>query len=319
MDREVFVELERRCTLRCRYCFAWQGGDGANPFTAEEGLARLFAFLAGLRHLGFGTLALTGGEPTMHPHLTQVVRAGCYLGFHTTMLTNGIGLDRSQADALAEAGLTEAFVSLDAVFDHVNRELRSASAPVLWAIHHLRAAGVPVEISCVLTRVNLATVPALLDLARAEGCQVSANPVHLPPGHPERARLGLDDLPPAERDLLHRVLTDLAAFDPERAAYYRFVADRYLEGRAYAKPNGCEFGSRALVVRMEGDVFPCFHRADGYGNLLREDVRAVLSRVGAGRRKEDFGGCFGEHCYSLQADLPRLTAELQPAPARGPC
>lgn len=312
MNKIVYIEVERRCNLRCRYCMAWKSAAAApNPLADRAGLARLAAFLARLEERGYRTLALTGGEPTLYPLLLDLVALGRRLGLRPTLMTNGIGVDAALAARLAKAGCSEVFVSLDALSEPVNRALRSAAAPVLQAIAALHAAGLPVDITCVLSRQNLAVAPGLLQLARRLGCQLSVSPVYVPPADPDYARLSLGNLSQQQRRQLADLLQSLSDYDPDRAPYYRFIAACYVHGHEYAAPAGCNIAQDTLVVRMEGDVFYCFHRGDRYGNLLSGDLAALLARIDAGPPPQGLGQCFGEHCYSLHADNRDLPAAVR--------
>jgi cyclic pyranopterin phosphate synthase len=110
--RYLRVSLTDHCNLRCIYCMP---EDMTFRPTAEMMqddeilvLTRLFA------ELGFDKIRLTGGEPTVRPHLTEIVRgiAGTPGVKTVTMTTNGILLARL-ASPLAAAGLKRVNVSLD--------------------------------------------------------------------------------------------------------------------------------------------------------------------------------------------------------------
>lgn len=106
------ISLTDRCNFRCTYCMP----EGLNLHRPEEMmtddeiilLTRLFA------GLGFDKIRLTGGEPTLRPHLVGLVqRITGVEGIRTlTMTTNGVLL-RSLAQPLAEAGLQRVNISLD--------------------------------------------------------------------------------------------------------------------------------------------------------------------------------------------------------------
>ena len=107
------IAVTDRCNLRCIYCMPEEG----IPFTprdrslrAEE-ILRIVRVAAGL---GVKKIRLTGGEPTLHPEITQLVRGAARTpGIRSVHLTtNGLLLE-GLAAPLRDAGLHGLNVSLD--------------------------------------------------------------------------------------------------------------------------------------------------------------------------------------------------------------
>ena len=73
------------CNFRCPYCHnAELLGDAAPIMTVEE----LLAFLGKRRGILDG-VCITGGEPTLHPGLAELIRYVRDLGFSVKLDTNG--------------------------------------------------------------------------------------------------------------------------------------------------------------------------------------------------------------------------------------
>gem|GEM_PF-6135726 len=110
--RYLRISLTDRCNLRCVYCMPEQMVflPREELLTDDEliRLARLFA------ELGFDKIRLTGGEPTVRPHLVELVaRMAALPGIREiSMTTNGLRL-KALAEPLARAGLKRVNVSLD--------------------------------------------------------------------------------------------------------------------------------------------------------------------------------------------------------------
>lgn len=148
--------------------------DNACVFCAQHGLAQVAptrgALVERLRALreAHDEVTFTGGEPDLFAGLAELVREARSLGFKRVGLqTNGRRL-RDTARALADAGLTDAHLSLHgsapALHDHhtgVEGSLRESLA----GASALRAAGVTLVATTVLTRSNfrsLGEMPAWL-------------------------------------------------------------------------------------------------------------------------------------------------------------
>jgi cyclic pyranopterin phosphate synthase len=115
--RDLRISVTDRCNFRCVYCMPeegmqWLARDTILSLEEIERLARVAV------SLGVNEIRLTGGEPTLRPGLTDLIRQLATLdGLHSLSLTtNGFLLDRL-AGPLAEAGLTRINVSLDTL-DH---------------------------------------------------------------------------------------------------------------------------------------------------------------------------------------------------------
>lgn len=119
----VLLEVTRRCNLRCRFCFADGGVEGADP-TLES---LQFAIRDIVAQRGHPLLQLSGGEPTLREDLPELVRyakeAGCS---YVQLNTNGLRLarDPDYAKALAEAGLDIVFLQFDGTGDKIYEFLR---------------------------------------------------------------------------------------------------------------------------------------------------------------------------------------------------
>ena len=104
------VVVTRRCNLKCGYCTEYDRTSDPVPY---EELASRLAKLAELRAWA---VCLTGGEPTMHPRLPDLVAEMKRLGFkRRMMITNGWRLTPALIDALNGAGLTDMQISVDGV------------------------------------------------------------------------------------------------------------------------------------------------------------------------------------------------------------
>ena len=89
------VVVTRRCNLKCGYCTEYDRTSDPVPY---EELALRLAKLAELRAWA---VCLTGGEPTMHPRLPDLVAETRRLGFkRRMMITNGWRLTPALIEAL---------------------------------------------------------------------------------------------------------------------------------------------------------------------------------------------------------------------------
>lgn len=86
------VSVTHSCQLHCQFCHRegiaqhWQPIHMPVPFFHR--LAQAYASLGGLY------LEITGGEPTLHPHIGQLVEIAAHAGCRVILCTNGLRMDR---------------------------------------------------------------------------------------------------------------------------------------------------------------------------------------------------------------------------------
>jgi cyclic pyranopterin phosphate synthase len=177
--RDLRVSVTDRCNLRCPYCMPREVFGAGFEFLAREQLlsfeeiARVVALFA---RAGVAKVRLTGGEPLLRRGLERLVEmVAAVEGVQEVALTtNGLLLTPDRARRLADAGLTRATISLDALDAGVLRAMSGAAvapARALAAIDAADAAGLrPVKVNMVVRRgVNEHCVTAMAGHFRGSG------------------------------------------------------------------------------------------------------------------------------------------------------
>ena len=95
------------CDFRCPYCHNYELIDGSAPPIMDE--EELFSFLSKRKGLLDG-VAITGGEPTLHKELPDLLRRIRELGFLTKLDTNGYHPD--VLSKILQEGLAD-YVAMD--------------------------------------------------------------------------------------------------------------------------------------------------------------------------------------------------------------
>ena len=148
------ISLTDKCNLRCVYCMAEDMVFRPNrELTQPDELRMLVNVFA---DLGFKKFRLTGGEPTVHPHIVEI----CDFIAHTpgvnslSMTTNAVLL-KELAQPLANAGLQRVNISIDTL-DPVRfkKITRWGSLDQVWeGIEAAERAGLtPVKLNAVVVR-----------------------------------------------------------------------------------------------------------------------------------------------------------------------
>jgi uncharacterized radical SAM superfamily Fe-S cluster-containing enzyme len=117
------VVVTNRCHLSCWYCFfyAKEGESIYEPSLAE--LNKIFLNLRSQKPIPANALQITGGEPTMHPKIVEIVELAKKAGFDQIQLnTTGINLANNPelAMKLRYAGVSTLYMSYDGVSKRAN-------------------------------------------------------------------------------------------------------------------------------------------------------------------------------------------------------
>ncbi|UWX58295.1 GTP 3',8-cyclase MoaA [Chlorobaculum sp. MV4-Y] len=163
------IAVTSACNLRCAYCLRDEAGAPQKTQQLDMNEAwRLIRVLAGM---GVRKIRFTGGEPLLHPGITELVKlAKSAPGIETVKITtNGVLLDR-QLDALVEAGLDGVNLSLDTLdrekFISITR--RDRFEQVSQALDRLiTTPGLAIKLNTLLLRgINSDEIPAFVELTR---------------------------------------------------------------------------------------------------------------------------------------------------------
>jgi 7,8-dihydro-6-hydroxymethylpterin dimethyltransferase len=151
------IEINTRCNLDCPICFAASGtGHAADGFSLslEQVESMLDAFVAAEGEPE--ALQISGGEPSIHPQVLDMLAAARRRGIKLVMLnTNGIRLARDPrfAPALAELGI-HVYLQFDGFDDatHLAIRGRRLQEDRLRALKRCAEAGVSVSLAAAVER-----------------------------------------------------------------------------------------------------------------------------------------------------------------------
>ncbi|HZS53004.1 MAG TPA: radical SAM protein [Bryobacteraceae bacterium] len=99
----------RRCNLACTYCNEFD--KDSPPVPTEVMLRRIDK----LGELGTSIITFSGGEPTLHPHLDELIARARKRDAIATIITNGYLLTPDRIKRLNKAGLDYLQISIDNV------------------------------------------------------------------------------------------------------------------------------------------------------------------------------------------------------------
>lgn len=297
MNRPYLVfEITQRCNLGCLYCYnVWkQRGDYPQGELTLPDMMRLFEKL--LSEVSPAGVALTGGEPLLHPAIIGISSFLAGEGIPVSVVTNGVLLDEDMAGRLTDAGVGHFEISIPGLDDDVYRGItgcdkaRAARNALLMA----RRSGAKLTVSTVLTGLNCAETGDIVCLA----CAFSADGIVLnrfvPGGEGLRH---LSELLPTKKELetaLSAACSGSAGHGIPVIAAVPFEACLYELDRYRDISFGtCACGREKWVVDPLGNLRTCEQNPVILGSLFEKCFQELTNSLPADRfRKDNLGsGC----------------------------
>ena len=158
---EIQLDITQACTERCRHCYVPEYNPIFLPYD------KICEVLDEFRELGGIHVALSGGECMMHKDIIKIIRAIRERDCTVSCLSNLTVCSDEILNALVEADGTvqvSLYSMSPAVHDEVTRR-KGSWIETMNAIMRLRAAHIPVRISCPCLRINYKDYPSVLKFA----------------------------------------------------------------------------------------------------------------------------------------------------------
>jgi radical SAM protein with 4Fe4S-binding SPASM domain len=167
------VEVTNACNFNCKWCYA---NNGYKTKIKREHMpkSRLDRLLKILSKSGIRQITLSGGEPTVYPHLKHAVKKAKELGFVVHMNTNGFLLTRKLAKELAGLGLSQVQINIDSIKGENHDSVRGRKGSfrrAIQALKNAKAAGMTCVSQTVLTKDNENEIVEIFKFARSHGIQ----------------------------------------------------------------------------------------------------------------------------------------------------
>lgn len=257
----LLIDPTARCNYHCKGC--WAGAYGRIDMPPE-----LFdRILTEAKELGIYFIVVSGGEPTIYPHLIDTFKKHPDVAF--MMYTNGsIIAQKDYAKKIAEVGNAVPCFSVEG-FEEKTDERRGPGAwdRVMRAMNNMKELGVPFGYSVTETRYNVAEVLGneFVDFMVEKGAKIAWYFQYIPIGDKPYLDMMLS---PEQRlyslDRIHYI----RSHDP------LFAADFWNDG---PYTGGCLAGGRRyLHITADGGIEPCAFIHLSQGNIKNMSLKEAL-------------------------------------------
>ena len=175
--KQIHLSVTDRCFLPCLHCDIWK--NEATDLPTEvwiESLDRLAHWI------GPAAVNFVGGEPLLRKDLEQLMAHAVRLGNEVTFNTTAWLVTDKRAQAIADAGVSIAYVSMDGftaeTVDHSRgREGSHRKCHEAFALFDA-VKGPRVVVTCILNGSNAHEIPQLLEFVRSRGYQLVLQPLY---------------------------------------------------------------------------------------------------------------------------------------------
>ena len=250
------------CNFRCQHCY--QRAD--KPLASELSLEEKLSLVDQLDRAGVAAVAISGGEPTIHPHFLRIVRELSSRGIHTSVATNGWTFARrEELEKAVKAGIRYVEVSVDSAKPEKHDRFRGIPGAWEHAVKALENAvelGVSHGMATIMDKETYEEIDEILDLAESIGVRRVIFFNLVPTGRAED--MTKVDLSPEEREEFMKEV-------------YRQMKKRKLEILTTAP----QYARVTLLMSMGRNVTPA-HFYIGENNSVKT-LAEFIGGCGAGR------------------------------------
>lgn len=267
---KLIFELTDLCNFSCVHCFRTEA-KGAPRYLDKTVIDRVLDQAAAYN--GLDLVALTGGEPTLHPEFVDIVATIANRGHDLTFISNASRIDATLDAILPYLGAVRSVAfSLDGgdatTHDQIRRRPGSFRQ-VVGAITRCRNEGLEVHVNSVVTRANADELEAIVALAARLGCR-AVGFAHCQPT-PEAVATGLV-MDAGER---RRAEADIAALDDLFRIEVVVAGDHFTESPLHQCP---QLRMEELNIDYRGRLTACCMLSGFRDGVADTDVLADLGR-----------------------------------------
>ncbi|MCL5291625.1 MAG: heme b synthase [Actinobacteria bacterium] len=294
--RMIAWEITRSCNLACVHCRA---SALHGPYPGELSTERCFEIIDDIASFANPIIILTGGEPLERRDFFEIATYGRGRGLRMVVGTNATLMTSEIAKQLKSVGIPRISVSIDFPTAELHDKFRGvpgAFDSAVAGIKTAQAAGIEIQINSTITKLNVAYLDDLLQLAKELGA-VAFHPFLLVPTGRGK-ELEEQELPPEEYERTLNWVYDKQKevkgifFKPTDAPhYFRIMRQRAKEEGApgaatmSAHPHaargletmtrGCLGGISFCFISHVGQVQPCGYFDVAAGNVKESSFREV--------------------------------------------
>jgi len=320
--RLVAFEITRRCRYNCKHCRANAGYSNNEKDLTTEQCKKIIASVA---QFSKPICILTGGEPMERSDIYEIINYAGGQGLQVVMATCGYLLDDKSVAKLKESGLSALSFSLDGATAETHDRFRQADGAfdlVIKGAKTAKQAGIRFQINTAVSKINVAEINAVAELAEKLGAYCFDAFILVPTGRGQK--LTAEILEPAEYEKMLKQMLELKLKSPIEirvtcGPQFARVCRQIKTNRPITVSHGCMAGRGFGFISYRGNVQTCGFLNVSAGNLIEnkfdfakiwlesaflKKIRSLASYKGNCGACEFVGCCGGcrARAYTLSGD-----------------
>jgi MoaA/NifB/PqqE/SkfB family radical SAM enzyme len=306
----IYMELTRKCNLRCMLCYNAAG----RPLPNEMTIAQIKAMVDVMDKIGVFEARLTGGEPTQREDFLEILDYVLTKSFYVSLATNAIW-DKGLTQEICRRKIDDVIVSLEGS-QEINDKFRIGGnfRTTLKSIQSLKANGKKVRINSVISCLNWRHVEPLFKLCDKYDLLL-IDFIHPRPFGRGETQKAKEMMLSAEETLEFNLLVrDLRKKYPKVNVVMDF--DLFREDEISLHPiapriKACPAGREFAFVSPQGYVFPCgvapVHDISAMtnaekklfiaGNILEKNLLEIWHQSSIWEAFRDLEKCKPKQCF----------------------
>jgi MoaA/NifB/PqqE/SkfB family radical SAM enzyme len=199
ITRRGVLWLGQTCNLDCYFCYFRDKIDNKehpeHPFMSLEKAKEICHTLR--YTYANRAVDIQGGEPTIYPHIFELISYCKEIGLEPTLITNAIVLaDFEMAKKFKDAGVKDFLVSIHAIGETYDRivGLKNGSVKQMKALYNLQKLEIPFRLNCTMTKEAGNQLEDIATLAIETGARV-VNFIAFNPFADQQGKRNLIDVP----------------------------------------------------------------------------------------------------------------------------
>ena len=303
------IEFSRMCNFRCSYCYV----PTKSQLNNELSRAEIKDVILQARDMGAGKIIILGGEPTIYPHIQEMIEFISSLGLVIEIFTNGTGIDSRIAALFASHRVRVALKrnSRDKAIQDKLAGKTGAATIIASALENLREAGYPSDtlflaLSTVICQQNIDELPAMWRWLREE---------HIEPY--------FEVITPQENAVINNDWLSVDGLQLKELFQQLADIDKTHYGRTWdPQPplvgNKCMRHQVSCLVTATGDVTPCVGVTIPVGNIRETPLQDIIKNSEVINNLKNYremikGDCRecdkAEECYGCRGAAYQLTGD----------
>jgi radical SAM protein with 4Fe4S-binding SPASM domain len=260
------IEFNRSCNLRCPYCYVPAQSSAQDELSPHE----IRDVILQAKDLGAQRIIILGGEPTLYPHIVEMIRFTRSEDLEVEMFTNGSRITADFATELFEQRV-RVVLKMNSFDEGVQDMLAGRTGSfkdIQQAFRNLKEAGYPSEeaflaVDTIICEQNVDEIVPMWTWLRDQNIEPYFEIITPQANAKENAWLNVDPR------RLHELFTEIADIDRKRYG-------RIWDPQPPLVGNKCMRHKFSCVVCSQGDVLPCVGVNIPIGNIRDRKLSDII-------------------------------------------